>query len=143
MQRLKKDSATDPAVALFGKEICLEVFLMIALPRRTMIYVLLFLEMAGKTNAYWSLPENSATGTRTRVARVRAEYPNQLDYSGLMIHENTFNIQCLLKYCALSTWDHPAAFTRTLECRLKHIITMSLLHEKGNVKTFPNHFLCI
>ena len=27
--------------------------------------------------------QNSATGTRTRVARVRAEYPNQLDYSGL------------------------------------------------------------
>ena len=26
--------------------------------------------------------QNSATGTRTRVARVRAEYPNQLDYSG-------------------------------------------------------------
>ena len=25
---------------------------------------------------------NSATGTRTRVAWVRAEYPNQLDYSG-------------------------------------------------------------
>ena len=25
---------------------------------------------------------NSATGTQTRVARVRAEYPNQLDYSG-------------------------------------------------------------
>ena len=25
---------------------------------------------------------NSATGTRTRVTRVRAEYPNQLDYSG-------------------------------------------------------------
>ena len=24
----------------------------------------------------------SAAGTRTRVARVRAEYPNQLDYSG-------------------------------------------------------------
>ena len=24
----------------------------------------------------------SATGTRARVARVRAEYPNQLDYSG-------------------------------------------------------------
>ena len=24
----------------------------------------------------------SATGSRTRVARVRAEYPNQLDYSG-------------------------------------------------------------
>ena len=26
----------------------------------------------------------SATGTRTRVARVRAEYPNQLDYSGFV-----------------------------------------------------------
>ena len=26
--------------------------------------------------------QNSATGTQTRVARVRAEYPNQLDYSG-------------------------------------------------------------
>ena len=25
---------------------------------------------------------NSATGTRARVARVRAEYPGQLDYSG-------------------------------------------------------------
>ena len=25
---------------------------------------------------------NSATGTRTRVARVRAEYPDELDYSG-------------------------------------------------------------
>ena len=29
-----------------------------------------------------ALNKNSATGTRTRVARVRAEYPNQLDYSG-------------------------------------------------------------
>ena len=28
----------------------------------------------------------SATGTRTRVARVRAEYPNQLDYSGLAVY---------------------------------------------------------
>ncbi len=32
----------------------------------------------------------SATGTRARVARVRAEYPNQLDYSGFweMLHQN-------------------------------------------------------
>ena len=30
--------------------------------------------------------QNSATGTRTRVARVRAEYPNQLDYSGSAVH---------------------------------------------------------
>ena len=35
----------------------------------------------------WNLrtSENSATGTRTRVARVRAEYPNQLDYSGVEV----------------------------------------------------------
>ena len=30
----------------------------------------------------WVTGRNSATGTRTRVARVKAEYPNQLDYSG-------------------------------------------------------------
>ena len=29
-----------------------------------------------------AMAQNSATGTQTRVARVRAEYPNQLDYSG-------------------------------------------------------------
>ena len=28
---------------------------------------------------------NSATGTRTRVAQVRAEHPNQLDYSGFWL----------------------------------------------------------
>ena len=32
-----------------------------------------------------ALKNHSATGTRTRVARVRAEYPNQLDYSGCCI----------------------------------------------------------
>ena len=37
--------------------------------------------------------ENSATGTRTRVARVRAEYPNQLDYSGAC--------KCILDYLAV------------------------------------------
>ena len=31
---------------------------------------------------------HSATGTRTRVARVRAEYPNQLDCSGWMTKSN-------------------------------------------------------
>ena len=35
-----------------------------------------------EANSYWLISNNSATGTRTRVARVRAEYPNQLDYSG-------------------------------------------------------------
>ena len=32
--------------------------------------------------SYLKVRKDSATGTRTRVARVRAEYPNQLDYSG-------------------------------------------------------------
>ena len=36
---------------------------------------------------------SSAAGTRTRVARVRAEYPNQLDYSGLVIWPFRF-FQC-------------------------------------------------
>ena len=34
--------------------------------------------------------ENSATGTRTQVARVRAEYPNQLDYSGAQYQCNHY-----------------------------------------------------
>jgi hypothetical protein len=35
-----------------------------------------------RRNASLRARRNSATGTRTRVARVRAEYPNQLDYGG-------------------------------------------------------------
>ena len=40
--------------------------------------------------------KNSATGTRTRVARVRAKYPNQLDYSGVGVraraeHDQNFS----------------------------------------------------
>ena len=36
---------------------------------------------------------NSATGTRTRVARVRAEYPDQLDYSGIWTpHRNRYQL---------------------------------------------------
>ena len=31
---------------------------------------------------------NSAAGTRTRVARGRAEYPNQLDYGGIVFSAN-------------------------------------------------------
>ena len=40
----------------------------------------------------------SATGTRTRVARVRAEYPNQLDYSGVVnkIENHTINIRWVM-----------------------------------------------
>jgi hypothetical protein len=49
----------------------------------------LFVFVAFASRACWSqcpprcgCNKYSATGTRTRVARVRAEYPNQLDYSG-------------------------------------------------------------
>ena len=44
--------------------------------------------------SYLKVRKDSATGTRTRVARVRAEYPNQLDYSGVVnnIENNTRNI---------------------------------------------------
>ena len=36
----------------------------------------------------------SATGTRTQVARVRAEYPNQLDYSGLVAASKIQILNC-------------------------------------------------
>ena len=39
-------------------------------------------DTCNKSFVGWTALENSTTGTRTRVARVRAEYPNQLDYSG-------------------------------------------------------------
>ena len=36
--------------------------------------------------------KDSVAGTRTRVSRVRAEYPNHLDYNGIM------NVKILYKY---------------------------------------------
>ena len=45
----------------------------------------------------------SATGTRARVARVRAEYPNQLDYSGADICGNTYI--CQLGYGWAPHWE--------------------------------------
>ena len=42
------------------------------------IYTIVFANFVLQVNKF-------ATGTRTRVARVRAEYPNQLDYSGVDI----------------------------------------------------------
>ena len=39
------------------------------------------------------ISKTSATGTRTRVTRVRAEHPNQLDYGG--------SVCCMLIVCAL------------------------------------------
>jgi len=61
------------------------------------------------TPAYHNI--NSATGTRTRVARVRAEYPNQLDYSGACI-----GLQCV--HLARQFLHQPRATSRaiTLVC---------------------------
>ena len=39
--------------------------------------------------------ENSATGTRTRVARVRAEYPNQLDDSGVVCNARCVSLDAI------------------------------------------------
>ena len=53
-------------------------------PRRTldMRRLQLFYWHDGTNKQHKNERKNSAAGTRTRVARVRAEYPNQLDYSG-------------------------------------------------------------
>ena len=48
--------------------------------------------------------KNSATGTRTRVARVRAEYPNQLDYGGSGEPENCRKLK--LRGLATRQEDH-------------------------------------
>ena len=58
-----------------------------ALQLRRGMQVQYFLAACGSQLCLLSMPShearrNSATGTRTRVARARAEYPNQLDYSG-------------------------------------------------------------
>ena len=46
---------------------------------------------------------SSGTGTRTRVARVRAEYPNQLDYTGDAIESEcmTFSPAHILKHVSI------------------------------------------
>ena len=59
----------------------------------------------------------SATGTRTRVARVRAKYPNQLDYSGFWQTEEKWFMRCLdatnrKKKCFLECLDAPLVSTR-------------------------------
>ena len=39
-------------------------------------------------NIYFRKQKVSVAGTRTRVSRVRAEYPNQLDYNGFVRCKN-------------------------------------------------------
>ena len=53
--------------------------------------------MASQEDEELRMPKSSATGTRTRVARVRAEYPNQLDYSGVaVILKPTLTLRAIL-----------------------------------------------
>ena len=53
-------------------------------------------ECTGGESDEWTYPSqvpagaNSATGTQTRDARVRAEYPDQLDYSGFWVVDATW-----------------------------------------------------
>ena len=60
--------------------------------------------------------QTSATGTRTQVARVKAEYPSQLDYSGSDAiskpSANTHNAwrQLQAQWLALATCCHHAFF---------------------------------
>ena len=49
----------------------------------------------------------SATGTRTRVARVRAEYPNQLDYSGVVNRVKNHTMKIRLVMCMGARWKMP------------------------------------
>ena len=88
-------------------------------------------ESGDRCRGQWSCIENefqySATGTRTRVARVRAEYPNQLDYSGCWLcHWNTCACLFVLTFWSMTPdpWlptppfplltSHPSLLTQDL-----------------------------
>ena len=59
----------------------------------------------------------SATGTRTRVARVRAEYPNQLDYSGVVnrVENHIQGIRFVM--CMGTRWKKPMEIMAEFEMR--------------------------
>ena len=60
---------------------------------------------------------HSATGTRTRVARVRAEYPNQLDYSGFWQIANPEKRNCQ-KYGKQNAFRDIAVAKKKLDFKL-------------------------
>ena len=86
--------------------------------------------------ATWSGATNSATGTRTRVARVRAEYPNQLDYSGLasafllLLHEEKHPNHLLPSLRSLnahsqpmrSTFPHSSGYSPPAQRQPSHLV---------------------
>ena len=75
------------------------------------------LSRASPEMASWPIgPEpNSATGTQTRVARVRAEYPDQLDYSGV---EDPYI--CINTSSIVSPQRWPARLRRALVPNMVH-----------------------
>ena len=69
--------------------------------------------------------ENSATGTRTRVARVRAEYPNQLDYSGFC---HTVEKQTRASRRRLRRPERPGQARPGLEPAIPDSVSRCLIH---------------
>ena len=62
-----------------------------------------------KNSGVWG--NNSGTGTRTRVARVRAEYPNQLDYTGDVIQiQFDRTIVLSVQFVVVSFWFSSSSF---------------------------------
>ena len=59
----------------------------------------------------------SATGTRTRVARVRAEYPNQLDYSGVVNRVENHIQRIRFAMCMGTRWKMPMEIMAEFEMR--------------------------
>ena len=59
----------------------------------------------------------SATGTRTRVARVRAEYPNQLDYSGVVNRVENHIHKIRFVMCMGARWKMPVEIMAEFEMR--------------------------
>ena len=69
----------------------------------------------------WEPSINSATGTRTRVARVRAEYPNQLDYGGL---EKKYKKRWSVAKCSYMFWNAQIGWIRDVarsDSKLGHL----------------------
>ena len=64
---------------------------MIIITQHIKVYVMIHVMRHANHKA--TSQNTSATGTRTRGARVRAEYPDQLDYSGFWQSSFTHNIK--------------------------------------------------
>ena len=69
----------------------------------------------------------SATGTRTRVARVKAEYPNQLDYSGVGVGNKTCSVVVSIRLWFLLPVPWPCLCYRFAAPSLGHASAIALL----------------